>query len=419
MTLDDILKQLNIEDAREIIAPGWRDAMACLPPDDPAFLAPTFIQEACAYCTISDDIAAQAVRAAGRIATDPALRALLWHWVHRTYGDGPKTHEWPLLADALGNDAGMFYLLGVMSNYRVARQVHERHGVPADVVAATMGNIRFQLNRHKERQGAWGVEPLYAGGWLTNHFTGIIYNLGRLQYIARPFPQQVVVFRHRETGRVLALAEDGIEFRRDGQCNGASGITETDGVWQGRLKMTSSCVMGNPIDPARAAAQRATITLRRSDWEMVLEAGDPTIEMHIPAGDPLTPEACADSVAQAAEFFPKHFPEDRTPKAIKCSTWLLDPHFEDWLDDDSNILAFQREFYLWPSPCDPWSALRFVFGLDIQSGWEGELDLSSLPQNTRLERALVEHVRKGGRWKRSAGFFLLEDLPWGRRVYRR
>jgi len=236
MDLAEALKQTRLDEARSAIEPGWDASARILPRGALSFLQPAFIREACSYSQVPDEVVEQAVRAAKRIADDPALRALIWHWRRRAYGGGPSARDWPLPTDALGDDAGMFYLLGTISNYPAARRAHEEHNIPADIVAATMGNIRFQLSRHRKRHGAWGVEPLYAGGWLTNHFRGIIYTLGRLQYIARPFPSDLSAFRNRDSGRVLALAADGVEFRDDGQRNGAAGLGETKGIWRSALR---------------------------------------------------------------------------------------------------------------------------------------------------------------------------------------
>jgi len=161
------------------------------------------------------------------------------------------------------------------------------------------------------------------------------------------------------------------------------------------------------------------VTLRRTEWRAALKPGDPTLEMHIPAGDPLTPDACAASVARAVEFFPRHFPENPAAKAVKCTTWLLDAQFEDWLGPESNIVRFQREFYLYSISGDAWSAFRFVFDLDRDFGARGPGDISGLPRKTRLQRALIDHVADGGRWRSAGGFVLMEDLPWGRQAYRR
>src|SRR4029077_1327840 len=73
--------------------------------------------------------------------------------------------------------------------------------------------------------------------------------------------------------------------------------------------------------------------------------GDPALGIHIPESGPVTPEACDDSLEEAARLFPRHFPETPTRLGI-CISWLLDPQLNDYLEPDSNVLRFQRRFTL-------------------------------------------------------------------------
>lgn len=74
-----------------------------------------------------------------------------------------------------------------------------------------------------------------------------------------------------------------------------------------------------------------------------LKKGDPVIEIHIPAGGPITPEECAASMAKAREFFPKYFP-DFEYKCFTCHSWLLDSVLTELLPESSNILRFREMF---------------------------------------------------------------------------
>nr|WP_246001771.1 hypothetical protein [Allorhizocola rhizosphaerae] len=66
--------------------------------------------------------------------------------------------------------------------------------------------------------------------------------------------------------------------------------------------------------------------------------------MHIPeCCGPLPPAACDVAFARAAEFFPRHFPDEPYEVAV-CMSWLLDPALADHLPAESNIVRFQRRF---------------------------------------------------------------------------
>lgn len=130
-----------------------------------------------------------------------------------------------------------------------------------------------------------------------------------------------------------------------------------------------------------------------------LHHGQPALRVHIPAGEPLNGRGVDDSLDRARPFFRSCFGTDY-PVAT-CSSWLLDPQLADYLDPASNIMAFQQRFTLVerrnPGNTD---VFRFVFGMP-------EVRLADAPQRTRLERAVVEHLRNGGQWHVRTGWLRL------------
>jgi hypothetical protein len=261
-----------------------------------------------------------------------------------------------------------------------------------------------------------GITPTYAGGWLQNHFRGELYRLGRLQYVPRAANDYNTVYRHRHDGRVVMLARDGQEYRRDGHCQGAGGLVDEEGAWVARMKATSTYVVGHAIDPEAATAAAKPIHLQRKEWESALLPGDPLLEMHIPGEVSLDFEACGASLTQALKFFPKYFP-DKPFKAFRCTSWIFDPQLKQMLPPTSNLVRFLSEFYLYPIPSDGWSAVRFIFHVDIAHG-SGTAVLDGLPRKTALQRALLEHIEAGGRQRNAGALLFPEDLAWGRQVYR-
>jgi hypothetical protein len=132
--------------------------------------------------------------------------------------------------------------------------------------------------------------------------------------------------------------------------------------------------------------------------------GHPALAVHVPAYyGPLSPAACDASFAQARAFFARHFPEERYEVAV-CHSWLLDAQLGDYLPEDANIIRFQRRFRLAYRPdADDAGIVRFVFGRT-----EPTLDIvDALPARTRLERAVVDHLKSGRHWHGGAGWLLL------------
>ncbi|MEI5099965.1 acyltransferase domain-containing protein [Streptomyces sp. PmtG] len=135
-----------------------------------------------------------------------------------------------------------------------------------------------------------------------------------------------------------------------------------------------------------------------------LGAGAPALSLHVPDfHGPLSPEACDRSVALAREFFPRHYPDERY-EVVVCHSWLLDPQLRRYLPADSNIPRFQDRFrqattYGDEEPDDT-VPIGFVFG-------DRDLPVAGLPRRTRVERAVVDHLRAGGHWYVGHGWFPL------------
>ena len=170
-------------------------------------------------------------------------------------------------------------------------------------------------------------------------------------------------------------------------------------------------VTGNPVSPD-GFASKEKLTLELSEWREVLVPGEPVIEIHIPEDGPMTVEACADAIERALKFFPEYFP-DKPFKGFACESWLFDPHFVSMLKPESNIIKFQKEFYLFPVELSGEDTVWRIFG---EKGLEH--GLANAPRKSSMQKACAEFMERGGFFRSGGGFYLLEDLPYGRTVYR-
>ncbi|KOV28037.1 hypothetical protein ADK60_19010 [Streptomyces sp. XY431] len=202
----------------------------------------------------------------------------------------------------------------------LARAHHRALGIPAEVTGSTLADLGRQLavSRWRGRSGLGNAR------WLTLHFRGELFQLGRLQFQ-----------RTRATGADVPAA----------RAPGADG------------------------------------------W---------SLQLHIPDHcGPLSPAACDRALDRARVFFPRHFPAEPY-RSCHIFSWLLDPQLADHLPAESNIIRFQRRFSPLERPDRPsvpedTNPLKFVFG-DI------ERPLESLPRDTVVQRALVDHLQAGGHW---------------------
>lgn len=133
---------------------------------------------------------------------------------------------------------------------------------------------------------------------------------------------------------------------------------------------------------------------------ITLADGDPLLDIHIPAGDPLDQAACIDSIRRAVAFYPKHYPEI-TWKAVACCAWLLDPTFRKILPPSANLVKFQDLFQVAAMEGDESLIMERVFG-------HKRPDLSHAPRGNTLRDAITAFKASGGTFH-GLGFGVVRD----------
>ena len=134
--------------------------------------------------------------------------------------------------------------------------------------------------------------------------------------------------------------------------------------------------------------------LKTADGKVILSAGDPVINLHIPAAGPMDIAECGKSMRRMAEFFALHRP-DYQWKGFLCESWLLDLQLRPMLPPDSNILKFQGlgHNYIIQESDD---IIFRIFGYD---------DPAAMTDPTGLQRQVWEFICSGNHF-RSSGMFL-------------
>jgi hypothetical protein len=384
-----------------------------MPEGDLPFLAPEAIAQYCELASMPAEAIPDLQAAANEIAQRAELKQLAWycHTVLCQSESHPRDEiqNWQSFQDVLGDRAGAFYLLIALSALPKALAFHQSRGMPEQAMRDTYTDTAIWADDYKTKRGVWGMD-LRILPWLFNHLSGDLYRLGRLQFMQRPFRQRYYAFRNRETREVVALADAGTTFRGDGQLDGTGGEHDPQNGWISRLRFDSDQVIGAPIHPD-GFALKEEVALPLHTWERILAPGDPVLEIHIPAGEPMDFDACGRSFRQAIAFFPRYFP-DRPFHGFCCASWLLNTQFQEWLSPNSNIVRFQRELYLFPIFSGGRSGIDRIFGGNLD-------DLSKAPRDTSLRRAVLEHLERGGYLRGGGALLFAEDLDWGAQVYRR
>lgn len=125
-----------------------------------------------------------------------------------------------------------------------------------------------------------------------------------------------------------------------------------------------------------------------------IKKGDTVVDTHIPAAGPLLKEECEKSFDFAREFFAKFFPEYKW-EVFTCHSWLLGEDLSEILDDNSNIIKFQKLFTI-VSQYETDAALAYTFRWKIKRNELSEVEAKSSFAKKLKEKALNGGIFYGG-----------------------
>ncbi len=112
------------------------------------------------------------------------------------------------------------------------------------------------------------------------------------------------------------------------------------------------------------------------------------IEMHIPSDAKFSPEYVDESLKMAREFWREFFPKLLACE-YRCESWLMDRQLLGMLDEDSNILSFQKRFEIFDEGEASSEFVEWLFQTKTT-------DYETLSENTSLQRKVKAHVLSGG-----------------------
>lgn len=222
--------------------------------------------------------------------------------------------------------------------------------------------------------------------WDMNFYTCSIFLLDRFFFIPYHFEDNFTMYRNKVTQKVMALRHAGEEFRRDGQRDGINEVYDKAGKFTSIWMEDEKTITANRINPM-GFVEKDTTTIKKSEWNKVLEKGDTLLAFHIPSGPGYTPERVRSSMEMAIDFYQKYFPE-LTIKGFWSESWLYDTRLSLVLNENSNIVQVQRQFYNYPiSEGD--SMLRY----ELFGDWKSDPD--NVPLKTSLQKAAAAYMKSG------------------------
>jgi len=414
MSPQDALNSCGESEGLDNVAQFWEESGRAMPGERPRFLEESEWRESREWAGIDEEIDAILRRTADKIVESSASLRLAWHCYWRVFlaSDACPPSGWPEFNKALGDDGGVFYLLVGLGFIPLIRQWHAQLGIPEETTRETAAVVRSGCDHAYRRahNGLPGTFQLQIG-WMRHYTRERYVRIGRFEYWLAPHSWADPVFRSRQSGQVVALAAPGTRFSAAGRIfRDAAQYKDAEG-WTTSLERTSTHVSGYLLHPdGRGTPHQVTLSL--DEWECQLKKGVMTLQMHIPDGGGMTPDACRDSITRSKAFFGRYFP-DEPAVAIISDSWIFSPLLQKCLPETTNLVWFQRELYLLPSAAEGSDGLWNVFLKD------GPPDFKTWPRETSLQRAILDYLEDGPLWGGGRMFFLLDDVPrFGQDVYR-
>ncbi len=266
------------------------------------------------------------------------------------------------------------------------RAFYAKHGIPEAYLRQLMADLPRWIETYADRTR--GLAGFAEVAWLREHISGRMFQIGRLQFQPSTWHAPWTLLRNVR-GEFALIAHGGDKVASNGQfasCLGVDPVGTCDIVYEERP---------NGFFGHRALADGSLALAPEffpsSEWTRHIAPGDPTINIHIPSGSPLNPEACLASVRDAQAFFKTYLPDwpIAHAKAMITATWLLYPDFQTILPRNSNIVGFQKLFHLFPlRHMDDHQFYERAFVPEGRAITRDKL-------RTRLQVALFDHIAAG------------------------
>ena len=299
------------------------------------------------------------------------------------------------LAPVWGEWADMHYLLVYLCLIPNLAECYARLGLGEGALRENLLDLPIWMDDFYRKTGRFGLDGFT---WNLQTFRQTLYRVGRLQYMPKAawLPARV----YRRDGQYVSLALDGYRYLDSGE----AARNDEPEDWVSTFVEDDRAVTGFVI-AGNGLATRERVTLDRRQWQLFLQPGDPVLEIHIPAGSPLTPGAVDASLAAAPGFFREHLGVTE-PRCLVCASWLLDRALEE-LAPGSHVASFAGRFtrvpFASPYVTNDFQMFERVFG-------QRPPDLSKAPRDTGLRRKILDYYAAGKSCRNLAGYIPISTI---------
>jgi len=290
---------------------------------------------------------------------------------------------------------------------------HREMGVPERITRDTFHDLVIALENYAASHGgAFGIDCY--GEWLRHHFECNLFQVGRLQYILKPYQGYARLFVDDATGEIILTAENGITFRGDGLMDyddgspGKALMPACESHWTSEYDDDGRHIRANCL-LVNGRAVRTSLLLDKAAWRPALNKGGFSLNIHIPRGQSLTREACVASLRDAWRFFRTFFP-DRRAETFDCGSWMLETKLQDILPPSSGLVQFLLLFRRYPLKTSSWSFLHRIFGAEPTSVSDLAAFARTADRGTALRRGVADTWLAGGHLTSAGGIIHQYDL---------
>lgn len=308
-----------------------------------------------------------------------------------TVWDSPPVH--PYVREVIGKEASLFYLHAALQRLPITEQRYSERGLSEELFADTLSDIGVWV------QHAFNLVGYYAMGnfgWIWRHLEARLFRLGGMQFMAAEFSGVVKGFYNAKEKSCLLLCGEGMELRANGDMQGVCNKAKTTDGFVTEYRETEDYFIGNPITPLGKGLNKQ-VKLKRKEWQKVLDQGDTLLEIHIPRNTPFDMGSLQATYKQAKEFYAANFPEIKV-QGMMCHTWFFTPQLREMLPPTSNILKFQKQFYLYPTAGSERFLWNFVFN--------EVTELKDAKPDTSLRKQVLRYLKEGKELFDMNGIFL-------------
>jgi hypothetical protein len=316
----------------------------------------------CKKISMSQGATEVLVDIAAKIKNDKKLYEIYEDFYTKYIGSGYWTTVWeplkihPYVEEVFGNNSSLFYLHAALERLPHTEKRYSELGIDEEIFIKTLSDISVWVQNAYNLVGHYCIRNF---SWIWRHLEARLFRIGRLQFLAKPFNNDIKGFYNLKDNILLLLCGSRMELRANGDMQGICGEEKTMDGFLTEYNETEEFYIGNPITPYGKGLKNQ-IKLKKSEWQKVLDKDTCMLEIHIPRDGSFDADTIKDSYKQAKEFYKRHFPE-LDIKGMMCHTWLFTPQLQEMLSQKSNIVKFQRQFYLYPTKGSVGFLWNFVF----------------------------------------------------------